>query len=392
MRRLFLRIAAAVLATACLPAAASAASFYDPPEPLPNTTPGTLLRAEPMEFQGATKPPAGTVGYRILYVSRTALGEPVAVSGSLVLPNATAQPRTLIGIAPGTHGMGDACAPSRVLAYGAEQELDKINRFLADGYAVVMTDYEGLGTPGVHPYGVNVAAGRDLLDALRAARQVAGTGLETDGKLGVFGYSQGGGAVGSAIEQQPSYAPELKITAAVVGGVLGEPARIPNALFGNFWAGVALMAVIGYDSAYDLGLKSTLTQFGRNALSSTAKWCVVNASIPLQYAQMAWFTKGGKNPVATAPWRARMDQNTLGYGKPNVPIYQYHGEWDQTLNYNSAKRVRARWCAGGADVRFVTVRFAEHFIADAAGFGPAANWLQAKLSGRGTPSGNCPAA
>lgn len=390
MRRL-IGIAAAVLTTLGLPSVAAAASFYDPPSPLPTSTPGALLRAEPLEFRGITRPPDGTTGYRILYVSRTALGQPVAVSGSLLLPAGGAKARPLIALAPGSHGLGDQCAPSKLLASGSESELDNIKRLLASGSAVVMTDYEGLGTPGTHPFAVNVAAGHDVLDAIRAARQVEGTGLAADGPLGIYGYSQGGGAAGSAAEQQPTYAPELRISGAVVGGVLGEPARLPGALFGNFWAGLAVDAVIGYDAAYpELKLSSWLSSFGRNAFDSVNHSCM-ESGFPLQGSQMSWFTNGGRNPIPTAAWQARLKQNTLGYSAPQIPIYQFHAVWDQVLGYGSALRVRARWCAGGTNVRFVQVPFSEHFLGGPGGLEQAARWLTARLAGAAAPSGNCPA-
>jgi diguanylate cyclase (GGDEF)-like protein len=42
---------------------------------------------------------------------------------------------------------------------------------LKAGYAVVNTDYEGLGTPGIHPYLVGVSAGRSVLDIVRAVNK-----------------------------------------------------------------------------------------------------------------------------------------------------------------------------------------------------------------------------
>jgi hypothetical protein len=392
-RPLALIVAAAVaLLTASLAASASAASFYDPPSPLPTTQPGALLRAERMEFRGITRPPKGTIGWRILYVSRTALGAPVAVSGSLLLPDSSARPRPLVSLAPGSHGLGDQCAPSRLLATGAESELDTAARLLRDGDAVVMTDYEGLGTPGTHPYAVNVAAGRNALDALRAARHVEGTGLAPDGVLGLYGYSQGGGAVGSAVEQQPTYAPELRIEGAVVGGVLAEPGRLPSTLFGNFWAGLVVAAAIGYDATYpELGLRDSLTQFGRDAFSTANRACM-ELGFPLQYAQMGWFTKGGVNPVGAKKWQDRLRENTLGYGAPRIPIYQFHAIWDQVLLYTSALRVRARWCASGASVRFVMVQFAEHFVGSTGGLDGAARWLAGRLRGAPATGSNCPRA
>ena len=63
-----------------LPAPATTAvpagdAFFVPPDPLPATEPGTLLRAR--QVPG----PQGFTTWQILYVSQRATGEPVAVSG-----------------------------------------------------------------------------------------------------------------------------------------------------------------------------------------------------------------------------------------------------------------------------------------------------------------------
>ena len=54
----------------------------------------------------------------------------------------------------------------------AEGIVPPLRRLLKAGYAVVRTDYEGLGTPGVHPYLVAASEGRSVLDAAAAARSV----------------------------------------------------------------------------------------------------------------------------------------------------------------------------------------------------------------------------
>ena len=57
----------------------------------------------------------------------------------------------------GTTGIADACAPSRDSASNPAHGLidyayPLLQRWLKAGYAVVRTDYQGLGTPGAHPY------------------------------------------------------------------------------------------------------------------------------------------------------------------------------------------------------------------------------------------------
>ena len=45
-----------------------------------------------------------------------------------------------------------------------------LNEFLNRGWVVVMTDYEGLGTRGPHPYLFGTSEARGVLDIVRAAR------------------------------------------------------------------------------------------------------------------------------------------------------------------------------------------------------------------------------
>ncbi len=58
----------------------------------------------------------------------------------------------LIAYAIGTHGIGDDAAPSRLLSTGRDWEAGLMALVLARGNAVVVTDYQGLGTPGDHVY------------------------------------------------------------------------------------------------------------------------------------------------------------------------------------------------------------------------------------------------
>ena len=56
---------------------------------------------------------------------------------------------------------------------------------------MAVTDYEGLSTPGPHPYLNGEAVADDVVDAVRASRQL---GVPTTGRWVVAGFSQGGHA------------------------------------------------------------------------------------------------------------------------------------------------------------------------------------------------------
>src|SRR5215218_9150402 len=215
MRRLAI-VLSLLLLTAALPAAAEAKvrkgpgglAFYTPPKPLPAGKHGALIWSR--KLSGAAL--KGGAGNRLLlYRSTSATGKAVAVSGTLTVPKGKAPKGgwPVISWAHGTTGIADQCAPSR---QGSEAIVNYANpllqRWLKAGYAVVRTDYEGLGAPGAHPYLIGTSEGRSTLDMVRAARK-----LNPDiGKdLVIAGHSQGGQAALFAGSLAKRWTPELKL-------------------------------------------------------------------------------------------------------------------------------------------------------------------------------------
>jgi predicted alpha/beta-fold hydrolase len=149
--------------------------------------------------------------WQVLYRSTNGRGDADAVSGTVMVPDTPwlgGGPRPIVSYAVGTHGLGDQCAPSYTLATGAESEyIVAMSLALAKGWAVAVTDYEGLGTPGDHAYMVSISAGRAALDIARAAARIPGAGLTPQAPIALWGYSQGGAATASAAEQAKDYAP-----------------------------------------------------------------------------------------------------------------------------------------------------------------------------------------
>ena len=190
-------------------------AFYTPPNPLPPGQPGDLVRSEPSRL---VLDPSGQIGRfnatgtRIMYRSTDAHGEPNVVTGTYFEPDNAwpgKGPRPLIVYGPGTQGQADQCAPSRQVNQGihwspyadigVNYEGAFVNTMVNRGFAVLMTDYEGLGTIGVtHTYVNRLSQGHAMLDAARVARKLTGTSLTPDGPVAFWGYSQGGGAAASA--------------------------------------------------------------------------------------------------------------------------------------------------------------------------------------------------
>ncbi len=93
------------------------------------------------------------------------------------------------------------------------------------GWAVVVTDYAGLGTAGPHPYLIGEGEARSVLDATRAARQLDDISLSTE--TVVWGHSQGGHAALWTGQLAPTYAPDVGVIAvAAMAPAANLPALI----------------------------------------------------------------------------------------------------------------------------------------------------------------------
>lgn len=178
--------------------------------------PGTLANIAPLAAANSLSGAARA--YRILYASTDGVkGEgSVQVSGAVFIPAGAAPAGgwPVVAWAHGTVGIGDGCAPSANPR--SERDTIYLNSWLAAGYAVVATDYQGLGTPGPHPY-LNVRSeAYSVLDSVRAAL-AADLGLAN--KILLVGQSQGGGAAFGTAGYATAYAPDLKVLGTVATGV-----------------------------------------------------------------------------------------------------------------------------------------------------------------------------
>ncbi|EIZ77875.1 hypothetical protein WSK_3546 [Novosphingobium sp. Rr 2-17] len=189
--------------------------FYDWSGPVGQ--PGRMLRQEALPTK-LPQPEAGTA-LRILYSSTSGVGRgAVAVSGMMFLPKGKAPKGgwPVMAWAHGTTGVADPCAPSWTGT--SERDDEYLGKWLEAGFAVVATDYEGLGTKGMHPYLLWRSEGRSVLDGARAA--VAAYPRVLSNRVIVVGQSQGSGAALGATYLAPAYAPNLQVAGTVATGLV----------------------------------------------------------------------------------------------------------------------------------------------------------------------------
>jgi pimeloyl-ACP methyl ester carboxylesterase len=229
--------------------------FYTPAAPVP-AKPGVMMATEIQPADTALAEAATAT--RILYSSTNGLDgkTPVAVSGTLFIPNgeAPAGGWPLMAWAHGTVGIADVCAPS--FNPRSERDTKYLNHWLSQGYAVVASDYQGLGTPGGHPYLATRPEAYSVLDSIRAVQ----AGDFNIGKPVVLvGQSQGGGAAFATATVADAYAPEIDIRGSVATGTPyfttdSSPAdRDPTAVEGVFaYTLYILFLVKQADPSFDL--------------------------------------------------------------------------------------------------------------------------------------------
>ena len=316
-------------------------AFYAPIDPVPVVPHGTLLRSQLVEPGLA----GGGASYRIMYASESVAGEPIAVTGWVDLPTPGSPVRAdgipVISWGHGTTGMADACAPSKFLDYGGAGAALR-----DDGFAIVATDYEGLGTPGLHPYLVGESEGRSVLDATLAARELPGVVLGD--RTVLWGHSQGGHAVAFAHQLAATWAPELEVVGTVAiapPAVLSKSLPAAAAIGANMFM---LMAMAGVNAAHpEADLSAILKPEAVQALG------VLDTACDLQLANEL---PGGRdlliaNPGMVEPWATLTAANDPGGVTAKAPVLIVHGDADNTVPPVLSRALAQRWCDGGQVVQ-----------------------------------------
>ncbi|MFK4150066.1 lipase family protein [Streptomyces sp. NPDC004065] len=425
-RRLLLASAAAAaacLVAPCVPAVADTDShpvvsrgvtipaFYNPPTALP-TTDGTVIRSEPLPLALSLPGPHGPLpgrATRLMYKSTDAGGGPVAVTGAYIEPAARwdrGGPRPLVVVAPGTMGQGDQCAASmglehpvtfngRTMSVGYEDL--SVHRLLAEGVAVVVTDYVGLGaTDRLHTYVDRVDEAHAVLDAARAARSVAGASVTAASPVGLFGYSQGGGATAAAAELHRSYAPDVPLAGTYAGAPPADLTEVTEAIDGSELAGALGWSLNGFlQSAPELRpiAEAHLNRAGRAALADLSTMCVGDALFGYGYTRSTRWTTDGQSVSdvirSTPALQAFLDGQRIGRLRPTGPVRVATGTSDDLVPHAQARRLAADWCRQGADVTYEAVvlpdvgsALVNHFGPLLADQGSAVAWLTDRLAGR----------
>ena len=350
--------------------APAGAAFYDPPESLGEGEPGDLIWAREIDA------PAGARAWKVLYRAEAGSGEPIAVSGVVAAPDdpAPAGGRPVMTWAHGTSGTADQCAPSKSDDAHSVFALDAV---VTRGWVGVATDYEGLGTPGLHPYLVGESEGRGVLDLVRAAAQIPEAGASRQAVI--WGVSQGGHAALFAAQIAPDYAPGLDVAGVVAAAPPGDLVALGAvATSSPAYGGYVFMVGGGYEAAYgDVNLDQIVKPEVLAEIDVLERECsagVFDFAVEHPDAFLA-------GPLDVDPWPRLLEENSPGNTKLVMPALVLQGEDDATVPIGLTDGLVDRMCALGDTVDYRTFSATGHGQEIGDNFPAAIEWAAARFAG-----------
>ncbi|ALG13425.1 hypothetical protein AOZ06_47060 [Kibdelosporangium phytohabitans] len=375
-------------------AAPVADDFYTPPTGYGDTAPGTILRSRPVQTAALSLLPQKVKAWQLLYRTTSRSGVPMATVTTVLRP-AGGAPRGLVSYQIAQDSSAAHCAPSHAIQAGNPIDgiTGNLEILLADaaagnGFAVSIPDYEGPGSQ----FGAARQPGYAVLDGVRAAEQFAELGLPgASTPVGIWGYSGGSLASGWAAELQPTYAPELAVRGAAVGGYVTDLAETAVKINGGAASGLlpsVLPGVIRSDPAFGPLQDKYLTPAGRDLLAHSTTQCV--AANVLQYPFRnfdQYFTMPIREVFAQPDIREALATLNLGQRTPTAPLFVYHAVNDELVPIASSDQVVPRYCAAGTSVTYVRDLISVHGSLAATGAPAALGWLTEHLTGKPAPAG-----
>jgi hypothetical protein len=327
----------------------------EPPARPKLAAPGTVVSAAPLKRQ-LWVPRTTRSAFALKYVTTNAFGHRALSTGTVFLPKGK-MPRggwPVISYAHGSVGIGDKCAPSRVGSAFPEFERPYLAHWMRQGYAIVATDYVGLGTPGLFAANHGRSEAHSVVDMVKAARHYVGEHRRRQRlarKWAVVGQSQGGAAAMFTARYATQFdGRRLDYRGAVGTGVPAYVERVLSLIGPNF-PPAPLPPTVTANGAYmfaglryahpELGIDRILTPVGRRIFEQAESKCVIEFAKALEGVNAA---DGFSRPVASLPgWeqtlRRYMALPESGFDRP---LFIGHGRQDESAPYgNTAEYVSA---------------------------------------------------
>ena len=254
------------------------------------------------------------------------------------------------------------------------------------GYAVVATDYAGLGTEGPHQYMSIAAQAADVINSIPAARAA----LPALGSRWVaVGHSQGGSAVleVSVLENKrrdPGFLGTVSLAPPTNLSAMWHGKKVANSTSAGY-IGIIASGIKAVDPSFDVRTMlgpATLAQFPRirseaclEAAGSLLKGAPADKMLVKHWADL---------PAVEAFARANRPDVKRGYG----PIYLLQGDADKTIPARYTRQADRNLCRLGDTVEYKSYPGMDHDPLVFASFRDQISWIADRFSGASAPT-NC---
>jgi hypothetical protein len=384
------------VALGLLPATpATAEPIYPRPDPDPfYAAPADLAVHQPGDVLGVRALPPlpmypGASVTLVQFRSTNSRGAPIAATTTVITPAGHQPDAPLLSYQHFINALGTDCAVSHLLYSGDTNLLltaPALNVLLARGWTVALPDHLG-------PYfalGAGHLGGQIVLDGVRAMKRLPELAAQHSPVV-LTGYSGGGLATAWAAALQPSYAPELELAGAAVGGAPMNLVTMAETLgFDPHPAfGLAMAAAIGLEREYPdrLPVSSYLNQRGlavRDAMANSCTAEILNVGTD----GSAGAYRDGTSIVDVREARSVLEENSLELygGVPKTPVFEWHSPTDPLIPIDAINNTDRHWCAAGVPVQTLQVPAPEHVSGAILGAPEVLTWMEGRVRGEHAPT------
>ncbi|KAK2593086.1 hypothetical protein QQS21_009216 [Conoideocrella luteorostrata] len=367
-------------------------TFYQVPVNIESYAPGAIIRHRPppSPIAAFAKDPVNlAASYQILYRTTDSLNKATATVLTVLVPyNADLSKVLSYQVAEDSSTIN--CAPSYALQFEGQQngtsstqaELLLMEGGLEQGWVVIVPDF--LGPKGA--FLANALSGHATLDGIRAAINSGPvTGISKKPTVTMWGYSGGSVASMWAAELQPSYAPELVIAGAAVGGAVPSITTVVTEVNGKPSAGLIASGVLGLTHQYPelatVVAQHILPQYKSEFYKADAQCLGANINDFANKDIVGMFDD--RSLVYTNPTAVKITSaNRLGQHIPKIPMFVYKSIGDEISPVSETDKLVQYYCNGGTTVQYQRDQNSNHEKLAVIGAPKALSWLQGRMNGK----------
>ena len=364
--------------------------WYQPTPDFESAEPGAILkqREVPYPIAAFNKVPINIQSaHHVMFRSADNFGNPAVAVTTILVPHDVDYEKVL-SYQVAEDAATPNCAPSYALQKDhqdtgtstTQAEFLLMIAALSHGWVVNVPDHEGFEGAFL----ANNRAGYHTLDSIRAVLSSGSfTNVSSDAKVAMWGYSGGSLASGFAAELQPSYAPELNIVGAALGGTVPTIFPVIDLANKSPNAGLIVGGIVGLSHEYEQVrrvLDEELVPEKRDYFMQATEQCFSDNSEDFKNHDIYSYFKD-PDIIYDEELQRIMTENSMGHHTPKIPLLVYKADKDEISAKEDTAQLVKKYCDAGSIVHYHRDGTANHGALAIIGAPDALIWLKDRLEG-----------